>query len=109
MRTGLFRLSTLAACTAIFLTAADLDSIQRVENGLRTPIAIKDQPVTRMGIAERLKFYHVPGVSVAVIDGGKGAWARGYGLTSPDGAKPLTPEPLLQAASIHKHVPPPAP
>src|SRR5258708_3671441 len=104
MQSRFFRLSALAACTAVFLSSADLDKIQRVENGLRTAVAIKDRPVTRMGIDERLKFYHVPGVSVAVIDGGKVAWARGYGLTSADAGKPVTAETLFQAASISKHV-----
>src|SRR5437899_3338123 len=104
MQISIVRLSTLAVCTAISLVSADLDRIQRVENGLRASIAIKHQPITRMTIAERLKFYHVPGVSVAVIDGGKLEWARGYSLTSADGGKPVTAETLFQAASISKHV-----
>jgi CubicO group peptidase (beta-lactamase class C family) len=94
----------LAACSVISLAADGLDSIQRVENGLRPPIAIKGQPAATMTIAERLKFYHVPGVSVALINGGKVEGARGYGLTSADGGKPVTPQTLFQAASISKHV-----
>ncbi len=104
MQISFAQLSALAACTAISLVSADLDRIQRVENGLRAPVAIKDQPIAKMTIAERLKFYYVPGVSVAVIDGGKLEWARGYGLTSADGGKPVTAETLFQAASISKHV-----
>src|SRR5713101_3278460 len=104
MRSRFVRLFASAACAAIFLAAADLDKIQRVENGLRAPIAVKDRPIARMALTERLNFYHVPGVSVAVIDGGKLEWARGYGLTSADGGKPVTAETLFQAASISKHV-----
>ncbi|MGA3205869.1 MAG: serine hydrolase domain-containing protein, partial [Bryobacteraceae bacterium] len=100
----MLRLAALAASTALSLNAADLDRIQRVENGLRPPVTIKGQPVATMTIAERLKFYHVPGVSVALINGGKVEWARGYGLTSADGGKPVTAETLFQAASISKHV-----
>ena len=89
---------------AVAAAGADLDQrIQRVENGLQTPVSIKGQPRVNMTIAERLKFYKVPGVSVAVIDGGKVEWARGYGLSSPDGGKPVNTETLFLAASISKH------
>jgi CubicO group peptidase (beta-lactamase class C family) len=40
-------------------------------------------------------------VSVAVIRGGKIAWAKGYGVTQAGGA-PVTPQTLFQAASISK-------
>ena len=94
----------LAAWSAASLVAADLDSVARVENGLRPPIAIKGQPIRTMTIDERLKFYHVPGVSVAFINGGKVELARGYGLTSADGGTPVNAATLFQAASISKHV-----
>jgi len=104
MRISIVCLSALSVCTVVSLAAADVDRIQRVEHGLRAPIAIKGQPIATMSIAERLKFYRVPGVSVALIKGGKVEWARGYGLTSADGGKPVTAETLFQAASISKHV-----
>src|SRR3984957_2209130 len=104
MRISIVCLSALSVCTVVSLAAADVDRIQRVEHGLRAPIAIKGQPIATMSIAERLKFYRVPGVSVALINGGKVEWARGYGLTSADGGKPVTAETLFQAASISKHV-----
>lgn len=100
MRISIVSLSVLA----VSLAAADPASIQRVENGLRAPIAIKGQPIATMTIAERLKFYHVPGASVALIQGGTVEWARGYGLTSADGGQPVTASTLFQAASISKHV-----
>jgi CubicO group peptidase (beta-lactamase class C family) len=54
-------------------------------------------------IAARMTALHIPGASVAVIDGGKLAWARGYGVTAENG-KPVDAETLFQAASISKHV-----
>src|SRR5215467_15808341 len=54
-------------------------------------------------IAARMTALHIPGVSVAVIDGGKIAWARGYGVTAENG-KPVDADTLFQAASISKHV-----
>jgi CubicO group peptidase (beta-lactamase class C family) len=48
-------------------------------------------------IAERMQALHVPGVSVAVLDGGKLLWARGYG-------EGVNAETVFQAASLSKHV-----
>lgn len=48
--------------------------------------------------------YHVPGVSVAVMDGGEIVWARGWGLADTETGAPVTPETLFQAASISKPV-----
>jgi CubicO group peptidase (beta-lactamase class C family) len=48
-------------------------------------------------IAERMQTLHVPGVSVAVLDGGKLLWARGYG-------EGVNTETVFQAASLSKHV-----
>ena len=58
--------------------------IQRVEEGLRPAVAIAGQPQQKWKIAERLKLYKVPGVSVAVIADGKVEWARGYGVVAVD-------------------------
>src|SRR5205814_7958914 len=54
--------------------------VQRVETGLRTPVVVKGAAST-MTIADRMRFHHVPGMSVAVVDQGRIAWARGYGVT----------------------------
>jgi CubicO group peptidase (beta-lactamase class C family) len=55
-------------------------------------------------ITARMAAQHIPGASVAVIDGGKIAWARGYGVTAAESGKPVNAETLFQAASISKHV-----
>lgn len=60
-------------------------------------------PATRP-LAERMATYGVPGVSIAVIDGGEIAWARGYGLLEAGGSAPVTERTLFQAASISKPV-----
>ncbi|MBK8551855.1 MAG: serine hydrolase [Ignavibacteria bacterium] len=31
-------------------------------------------------LSDRMKFYHTPGVSIAVINDGKVEWARGFGI-----------------------------
>lgn len=96
MHTRAARLCAILVAGGISLAAADLEQkIQRVENGL-TP--------EKTSIGERLKHYKVPGASVAVIAGGALEWARGYGVTSADGGKPVTADTLFQAASISKPV-----
>lgn len=99
-----FRLVATIAAAACTVSAADTAGrIQRVEQGLRAPTSVQGQPQPKWTIAERLAFYKVPGVSVAVIDEGKIEWTRGYGMTT-EGGKPVNAETLFQAASISKHV-----
>ncbi|MGJ7914490.1 serine hydrolase domain-containing protein [Massilia sp. LXY-6] len=78
--------------------------IERVENGLRHPVAVRGEPARTMALAERMRALHVPGLSVAVIDGGKLAWAQAYGVADAASGRPATPDTLFQAASISKPV-----
>lgn len=80
------------------------ERIRRVEEGLVAGAPGKDAPVSKWKLAERMKHYKVPGFSVAVINGGKIEWARGYGVAEAGGARAVTPETLFQAASISKPV-----
>lgn len=76
--------------------------IERVENGLLSPAVLKGEVPARMTLADRMKFYKTPGVSIAVINNGRIEWARGYGLLEAGGKEPVTAETLFQAASISK-------
>jgi CubicO group peptidase (beta-lactamase class C family) len=78
--------------------------IDRVVNGLRYPIAIRGRESQHMAIADRLAYYKIPGVSIAVISGGRLEWARGFGATALKSGKAVDTETLFQAASISKHV-----
>ncbi len=85
--------------------SAKLDErIQRVEKGLLMPFSIKGEPNITMRLADRMKFYKIPGVSVAVINNGKIEWVKGYGVQEIGGHKSVTPETLFQAASISKPI-----
>ncbi len=79
------------------------ECIARVESGLLPAVVIRDQ-VTGMTIADRMKHYKVPGVSIAVINNGKIEWAKGYGVTEAGGSMAVTAETMFQAASISKPV-----
>ncbi|MGH7359503.1 MAG: serine hydrolase domain-containing protein, partial [Candidatus Rokuibacteriota bacterium] len=80
------------------------ERIARVEAGLRFPRTIRGRPATPMRLDDRMRHYKVPGVSVAVIDSFRIAWARGYGVREAGGTDPVTTETLFQAASISKPV-----
>ncbi len=76
--------------------------IARVENGLRSPVVIKGDPAGN--ILERMKHYKVPGVSIAVFDGRRVLWAKGYGVMDADTKEPVTEQTLFVAGSISKPV-----
>jgi CubicO group peptidase (beta-lactamase class C family) len=84
--------------------ALEEQRIERVLGGLRPPIAIKGQPPVRWKLAERMADSHVPGLSIAVIDDGKIAWARGFGVREAGTKEPVTASTLFEAQSISKAV-----
>lgn len=85
--------------------AEDIEArIGRVVGGLQGPVQIQGEPPAAMALADRMAHYQVPGVSVAVIDGGRIAWARGFGMKEAGSADSVTAETLFQAASISKPV-----
>jgi CubicO group peptidase (beta-lactamase class C family) len=78
--------------------------IQRVENGI-PPIPLgENEPPLQLNLQDLMKLYKVPGLSVAVIDNFKIAWAKGYGVTEAGMRNPVTVHTLFQAASISKPV-----
>ncbi len=73
-----------------------------VERNLLPPLAVEGVPPWTL--ADRMRHYHVPGVSIALIQGGHVAWARGYGVLDVTSKTPVTPKTLFQAASLSKTV-----
>jgi len=78
--------------------------VHRVEHGLLPSVLIQGAPPAPMELAERMRFYKVPGVSVAVIAEGRVEWARGYGVKEAGKSDPVTPDTMFQAGSISKPV-----
>ena len=76
--------------------------IANIERGLLPPVVIDGGPVWTLD--ERMRFYGVPGLSVAVVDGGRIVWARGYGLANVRAARPVTARTMFLAGSISKPV-----
>ena len=58
----------------------------------------------RMKIDERMNYYKVKGVSIAVINNFQLEWAKGYGIAEAGLAIPITPNTLFQSGSIGKPV-----
>jgi len=79
------------------------DRIVEVEKGLLPAISIRGRARAPMTLADRMQHYRVPGVSVAVIEDGRIAWARGYGKAGGGGGT-VEERTLFQAASISKPV-----
>ncbi len=79
--------------------------MQKVEEGLAPSYildGVNDQQ-THWGIRERMDYWHVPGVSLAVINHGKIEWAKGYGVTEADGSA-VGKETIFQTGSLGKTV-----
>jgi len=85
--------------------ATDLDAVRiaRVERGLLPTVALRGRRDTAYTLADRMQRYGVPGVSIAVIDGGRVAWARAYGTLEAGGAR-IDTATLFQAGSISKAI-----
>ena len=77
-------------------------NINSVENNLIPFVSVKGFP--GWNIHERMKQYHVQGVSIAVIKDFKIDWAKGYGWADTARKMPVTTETMFSAGSISKLV-----
>jgi len=94
----------LLALTNGSLAAQQVSPPTRVEEGISPAIHVRGRAPERFTLSDRMAYYSVPGVSVAVLEGGRVVWAKGYGVKDVDTGDPVTPETLFQAASISKPV-----
>jgi CubicO group peptidase (beta-lactamase class C family) len=92
-----------AGCASAVPQDTSSPRINRVENGLLPSVVTKGEGAS-MKLADRMEFYKVPGLSIAVINNGKLEWAKGYGVLEAGGTRPVTDQTWFQAASISKPV-----
>lgn len=78
--------------------------IKAVENGLLRSVYLKGVPSEKLSLEDRMSFYRVPGVSIAVIDQKELAWARAYGERDNQIHQPLTTESLFQGGAFSQAV-----
>ena len=76
-------------------------NITKVETGLTGRVHILGRPFPSWTIQERMIHYHVPAVSLAVINNGSLEWAKAYGWREA-GPDPTDNDTLFQAASVSK-------
>ncbi len=76
--------------------------ITAIENGLLPPAATAQEQ--NWNLTERMAFYKVPAVSVAVINNYEIEWAKAWGVTEPGGSIAATSDTLFQAAQISESV-----
>lgn len=93
----------IVSCSAFYFSAKAqvAQEIKVIENSLEPGIQVKGQ-LKKYNILDRMKHYKVPGVSIAVVKGGKIRWARGYGIANTKTGKKVDIHTLFQAGSISK-------
>jgi len=78
--------------------------LQRVEQvAFELPAKSGEAPI-RMNLAELMKTFNLPGLSIAVIENYKIVDVKAYGVIEPGSSKPVTTKTLFQAGSISKPV-----
>ncbi|MFK7781519.1 serine hydrolase domain-containing protein [Psychroserpens sp.] len=81
-----------------------LSEINAIENGLLKSLQIKGSPIQTFNILQRMDFYKVPGVSIAIVENGKIKWAKGYGYANTETGTKVDENTLFQAGSISKPI-----
>ncbi|HTQ29509.1 MAG TPA: serine hydrolase domain-containing protein [Puia sp.] len=74
--------------------------IKEIESDLPGWVLIEGYP--KRSLAERMAYYKIHGLSIAVVHDYKIVWAKTYGWADSAEKKPLTVKTLFQAASISK-------
>lgn len=80
------------------------NEIQAIDNGLLLETQVKGSAIKTFNIIDRMKYYKVPGVSIAVVENGKIKWAKGYGIANTNTGLKVDENTLFQAGSISKPI-----
>jgi CubicO group peptidase (beta-lactamase class C family)/predicted transcriptional regulator YdeE len=103
---SLLAASLVAAVSALAAKKATHSSarLQRIEaNAIEVPVP-SGAPTLKLSLAELMKTYNVPAISIAVIENFKIVEAKAYGVVSSGATTPVTTRTLFQAGSISKPV-----
>jgi len=86
-------------------TAVDTSTrIARLEESLIPLVLIKGTEPRDYSLRERMEYYNVPGVSIAVINNNELEWARGYGIADKRTGRKVDEWTIFRAGSISKSV-----
>jgi CubicO group peptidase (beta-lactamase class C family) len=100
------KISAWLPCLLLFVpgsTVAAPPEQAAIENDLQPMIQVRGESA-RKTLAEAMREYRVPALSIAVVDKGRILWAKAYGLADAAAGRAATPRTLFQAASISKPV-----
>jgi CubicO group peptidase (beta-lactamase class C family)/predicted transcriptional regulator YdeE len=78
--------------------------LQRVEQSVVELSGEPGKAPLRLSLAELMKLYNVPGLSIAIIENYKIVDTKAYGVVAPGSTTPVTTRTLFQAGSISKPV-----
>lgn len=102
------KLVAVTVAALLYQTSANAqpsnDAAARVTENLTPAIVIKGANPPRRTLAERMAAQNVPGLSIAVVEGGKIAWAKGFGVKETGTKQTVDAETIFQAASISKPI-----
>jgi CubicO group peptidase (beta-lactamase class C family) len=71
---------------------------------LRAAVRLEDRADSAFHIEDRMRYYHVPGVSIAVVDNFRISFAGGFGVTEFGGSQRVDANTIFLAGSISKPV-----
>lgn len=95
-----------AVCLALVLAACETPAslakkrARLVESGLLRSVVLKGQRPEKLSLPSRLRFYRIPGASLAVMDRHGLEWARAYGLLDVSGGGPVSTQTLFRADAL---------
>jgi len=78
--------------------------IARVIADLRPSTALLHRQTAACSLSDRMAHFASPGVSIAVVDDGRVAWERGFGVRTNGRPEPVGADTLFQAGSVSKPV-----
>lgn len=100
----------VAALLAVLLGACETrESITRkrirtVERGLLRAVFLKGLQPEKLALENRMSFYRVPGVGLAVMDNYTTEWTRAYGFKRADSEERVTTATIFQAGQLSMSV-----
>jgi CubicO group peptidase (beta-lactamase class C family) len=94
----------LIGCSHASGSRTAADRVARIENHLVAPDYARPVPKDHASIRERMVYWHVPAVSIAVINNGHVEWARAYGIADLETGRPADVRTLFHGASLSKPV-----
>ena len=96
----------LAFIAILQISFGQTSKIREIENNLTEvkELLFKDSVIKKYNILERMHFYKIPSVSLAIIENGKIKWVKTYGYADIERKRPASKTTLYQVASISKSV-----